>query len=59
MPEMPDTPAQKEARDRYDTACRELAAAAVRLKNVQAQYDAAHDEYLFAWGIAQQAGVLK
>lgn len=55
----PDTPAQAEARKRYDKACRDLAAAAVRLKEVQAQHAAAHDEYMFAWGIAQQAGVLK
>lgn len=57
--ETPDTPAQAKARQEYNDACEDLAAASFDLKQAQARYDAAHDRYNRAFGAARQAGVLK
>jgi hypothetical protein len=56
--ETPDTPAQSKAREEYNEACRNLAAASVTLKDAQAKYERAHAAYLIALGVATQAGVL-
>lgn len=56
--EMPDTPSQAAARKAFDEASRDVAMLSVKLKDIQAQYDAAVARYNIAFGAAMHAGVL-
>lgn len=57
--ETPDTPSQAKAREEYEAACRELAAASVELKQARLRYDAAQARYMAAHGAARHAGIVK
>lgn len=53
-----ESPKQKEAQEVFDQSCRELAAAAVALKDAQERHQRAIESYMHAHGRAAQAGVL-